>query len=138
MGTVTPSTVTRSYFPSGGASPADAGDAAGGPFSLGAIVAAGARAPLSWSSALEVSLRPQAGRATIDAARIERCWRTGAFNIGVACGPSGVYVLDLDTPKHDTRPPAAPFDEPGIKTGADSLAHLVRMVMDLEAEQAAT
>lgn len=67
------------------------------------------------------------GRATTDAARIERCWRTGAFNIGVACGPSGIYVLDLDTPKPDTPPPGPPFDEPGIKTGADSLAHLATL-----------
>lgn len=64
------------------------------------------------------------GRATTDPGRIERCWRAGAFNIGVACGPSGLYVLDLDTPKSDTPPPAAPFDEPGVTDGADTLALL--------------
>ena len=64
------------------------------------------------------------GRATTDAGVIERCWRTGPFNIGVACGPSGLYVLDLDTPKPDTPPPAPPFDQPGVNDGADALALL--------------
>lgn len=70
------------------------------------------------------------GRATTDPARIERCWHTAAFNIGIACGPSGLYVLDLDTPKPDTPPPGPPFDEPGIKTGADALAHLAMLAAE--------
>jgi Bifunctional DNA primase/polymerase, N-terminal len=60
-------------------------------------------------------------RATIDPARIERCWSAGPFNIGVACGPSGLVVVDLDTPKPETKPPAAPFDQPGVNEGADAL-----------------
>lgn len=80
--------------------------------------------PLKPGSKVPALLKDWEGRATIDPARIERCWHTGAFNIGVACGPSGLYVLDLDTPKPDTPAPEPPFDQPGIITGADALAHL--------------
>jgi len=63
-------------------------------------------------------------RATTDPARIERCWSAGPFNIGVACGPSGLLVVDLDTPKPETPPAPAPFDQPGVNDGADALAVL--------------
>jgi hypothetical protein len=36
-------------------------------------------------------------RATTDTDRIARCWATGDFNIGLATGPSGLVVIDLDT-----------------------------------------
>ncbi|WP_335986500.1 bifunctional DNA primase/polymerase [Glycomyces sp. MUSA5-2] len=38
-------------------------------------------------------------RATTDPDRIERCWRAGAWNIGLATGPAGLLVIDLDRPK---------------------------------------
>lgn len=38
-------------------------------------------------------------RATTCAARIERCWGYVPYNVGVATGPSGLVVLDLDTAK---------------------------------------
>ncbi|MFF3242206.1 bifunctional DNA primase/polymerase [Streptomyces sp. NPDC002870] len=38
-------------------------------------------------------------RATTDPARIEHCWATGAFNVGIATGPAGLVVIDLDMPK---------------------------------------
>ncbi|MER5357545.1 bifunctional DNA primase/polymerase [Streptomyces sp. NPDC002785] len=38
-------------------------------------------------------------RATTDPDRIQRAWSTGRFNIGVATGPSGLVVVDLDMPK---------------------------------------
>ncbi|NUK08625.1 bifunctional DNA primase/polymerase [Streptomyces lunaelactis] len=38
-------------------------------------------------------------RATIDPQRIERCWAAGGFNVGIATGPSGLVVVDLDLPK---------------------------------------
>jgi hypothetical protein len=63
-------------------------------------------------------------RATTDPARIQRCWSAGPFNIGIACGPSGLLVVDLDTPKPDTKPPKPPFDQPGVNEGADTLAVL--------------
>jgi hypothetical protein len=49
-------------------------------------------------------------RATTDAGRITRAWSrpasTGWCGIGIACGPSGLLVLDLDVPKPNL-PPAA-------------------------------
>jgi len=38
-------------------------------------------------------------RATTDPAVIERCWSAGPFNVGVATGPAGLVVVDLDKPK---------------------------------------
>jgi hypothetical protein len=37
-------------------------------------------------------------RATRDPEVIERTWGRAPFNIGVACGPSGLVALDLDVP----------------------------------------
>jgi hypothetical protein len=62
-------------------------------------------------------------RATTDTDRIARCWSTGLYNIGVACGPSGLVVLDLDTAKPGEQLPPG-WDSPGICDGADSLAVL--------------
>ncbi|WP_112730211.1 bifunctional DNA primase/polymerase, partial [Micromonospora noduli] len=46
-------------------------------------------------------------RATTDPGRIRRAWSTRPYGIGIACGPSGLVVVDLDVPKHadDTPPP---------------------------------
>ncbi|MFD5784799.1 bifunctional DNA primase/polymerase [Streptomyces sp. NPDC126933] len=38
-------------------------------------------------------------RATTDPDRIRRAWSTLSFNVGVATGPSGLVVVDLDMPK---------------------------------------
>ncbi|MEV0526778.1 bifunctional DNA primase/polymerase [Streptomyces sp. NPDC050439] len=38
-------------------------------------------------------------RATTDADRIRATWSHGAFNVGIATGPSGLLVVDLDMPK---------------------------------------
>lgn len=38
-------------------------------------------------------------RATIDPDRIRRAWADRPFNIGIATGPSGLVVIDLDMPK---------------------------------------
>ncbi|MGW1547296.1 bifunctional DNA primase/polymerase [Streptomyces sp. NPDC002346] len=38
-------------------------------------------------------------RATTDPGRIQRAWSAGPFNIGIATGPSGLVVVDLDMPK---------------------------------------
>ncbi|MBR7829254.1 bifunctional DNA primase/polymerase [Actinospica sp. MGRD01-02] len=63
-------------------------------------------------------------RATTDPTRIRRCWSGGPYNIGVACGPSGLLVVDCDTPKPETPPPSAPFNVPGVNEGADVLVML--------------
>jgi hypothetical protein len=62
-------------------------------------------------------------RATTDPGRIRRGWAGEPFNVGIACGPSRLVVVDLDTPKPvDTPPPE--WNLPGIRTGADVLAVL--------------
>ncbi|MFP3992717.1 bifunctional DNA primase/polymerase [Streptomyces sp. E11-3] len=38
-------------------------------------------------------------RATTDTDRIRVAWARGAFNVGIATGPSGLLVVDLDMPK---------------------------------------
>ncbi|KFK90180.1 hypothetical protein IX27_03915 [Streptomyces sp. JS01] len=38
-------------------------------------------------------------RATTDPARIHKAWSAGAFNVGIATGPSGLVVVDLDSVK---------------------------------------
>ncbi|MGP4085782.1 bifunctional DNA primase/polymerase [Streptomyces sp. KR55] len=38
-------------------------------------------------------------RATTDPDRIRAAWSAGAFNVGIAPGPSGLVVVDLDVPK---------------------------------------
>ncbi|GHH63721.1 hypothetical protein GCM10017673_05130 [Streptosporangium violaceochromogenes] len=62
--------------------------------------------------------------ATTDPATIRRWWARAPWNVGIACGPSGLVVVDLDTPKpgkEGLRPPP-PWDLPGVNEGADVLA----------------
>ncbi|MBF6301984.1 bifunctional DNA primase/polymerase [Nocardia amamiensis] len=51
---------------------------------------------------------------------IARAWRRAAFNIGIACGPSRLLVLDLD-PSHGEPPPP---EWEGARHGRDVLARL--------------
>jgi hypothetical protein len=60
-------------------------------------------------------------RATADHDRIRRCWQAGAFNVGIACGPSGLLVVDLDAAKPGEQPPS-PWAERGARNGMDVLA----------------
>jgi hypothetical protein len=62
-------------------------------------------------------------RATTDPGRITRAWSRTPYNIGIACGPARVVVVDLDTPKPEDTPPRE-WDRPGIRTGADVLTAL--------------
>ena len=62
-------------------------------------------------------------RATTDPARIRRAWAQAPYNIGIATGPSGLIVIDLDTPKPGEDPPPQ-WAQPGITDGADVLAAL--------------
>ncbi|MEM7342494.1 MAG: bifunctional DNA primase/polymerase [Actinomycetota bacterium] len=43
-------------------------------------------------------------RATTDTDRITRAWTAKPWGIGIACGPSGLLVVDLDTPTEDGGP----------------------------------
>ena len=49
--------------------------------------------------------------ATTEPARIRAWWSRSAYNIGIACGPSGLVVIDLDVP-HDTG------NSPALRAGA--------------------
>ncbi len=62
-------------------------------------------------------------RATTDRDRIRRAWSTRRYGIGVACGPSGLLVVDLDQPKTDDGPPE-PWRLDGVHDGSDVLAAL--------------
>ncbi|WP_344829178.1 bifunctional DNA primase/polymerase [Actinocorallia longicatena] len=61
--------------------------------------------------------------ATTDADRITAFWTRGPFNIAIACGPSGLVVIDLDMPKPGEQPPEE-WNMLGINEGADVLAVL--------------
>ncbi|WP_327290112.1 bifunctional DNA primase/polymerase [Streptomyces sp. NBC_01198] len=55
-------------------------------------------------------------RATTDPQRIARCWSAGPFNVGIATGPAGLLVVDLDTLK--------PTDEKGTPDGVSNFLAL--------------
>ncbi len=70
------------------------------------------------------AIRDWESRATTDPERIHRAWTTGSeLNIGIACGPSGLVVIDQDTPKPGDEPPPR-WRRPGIVDGLDVLAAL--------------
>ncbi|WP_405869360.1 bifunctional DNA primase/polymerase [Streptomyces sp. NBC_00005] len=56
-------------------------------------------------------------RATTDPERITRCWTHAPYNIGIATGPSGLVVVDLDTPKGPDDTPPAEWTHPDIRDG---------------------
>ena len=58
--------------------------------------------------------------ATTDAGRIRSWWARQPYNVGIACGPSGLVVIDLDV-AHDAQ---AGLDGP--VSGADALERLCR------------
>ncbi|MGJ6968913.1 bifunctional DNA primase/polymerase [Streptosporangium sp. G11] len=61
--------------------------------------------------------------ATTDPDQIRRLWSRAPFNIGIACGPSGLVVLDLDMPKPRQAPPPT-WHLPGICDGSAVLTRL--------------
>jgi hypothetical protein len=62
-------------------------------------------------------------QATTDPETLTAWWQQQRFNIGLATGPSGLVVVDLDIPKPgDARP--AVWALPGVTDGADVLAVL--------------
>lgn len=69
------------------------------------------------------AIRDWETRATTDPDRIHRAWTAGPYNIGVACGPAGLVVIDLDSPKPGTDIPVR-WRRPGIVDGAAVFAML--------------
>jgi DNA polymerase I len=62
-------------------------------------------------------------RATTDPGRISRAWAQAPWNVGIATGPSGLLVIDLDKPKPGQAPPPE-WDAPDIRDGLDVMAAL--------------
>ncbi|GGP36009.1 bifunctional DNA primase/polymerase [Saccharothrix coeruleofusca] len=61
-------------------------------------------------------------RATTDPGRIRACWSAAPFNIGVATGPSGLVVVDLDTPKSPADLPPEGWSRRGARDGREVFA----------------
>jgi hypothetical protein len=61
--------------------------------------------------------------ATTLPGKVRQFWASQAFNIGIATGPSGLVVIDLDLPKPDGTIPGE-WDRRGIRDGCDIFAEL--------------
>ncbi len=61
--------------------------------------------------------------ATTDPNKIRAQWGRGPFNIGIACGPSGLVVIDLDMPKpgKQIKPRWQRYHDAGVASGAQML-----------------
>lgn len=59
--------------------------------------------------------------ATTNPTRLRTWWRRTPYNIGIACGPSGLVVIDLDSADHGTATATANYDTPN---GRDNLTSL--------------
>ncbi|MBW5485729.1 bifunctional DNA primase/polymerase [Streptomyces bambusae] len=59
-------------------------------------------------------------RATREPGQINQCWQTGPYNVGIATGPAGLLVVDLDIPKDATDTPPPEWD--GMNDGLDVFA----------------
>lgn len=64
-------------------------------------------------------------RASTDPDQIRRWWRDVPYTIGIATGPSGLIVIDLDTPKPTEVHPTQ-WAKAGIGSGAAALRALAR------------
>lgn len=62
-------------------------------------------------------------RASIDPKQINRWWQQTPYTIGIATGPSGLVVIDLDTPKPDESAPDQ-WSATGTNSGAGVLRAL--------------
>ncbi|MEO3869571.1 bifunctional DNA primase/polymerase [Nonomuraea sp. B12E4] len=56
--------------------------------------------------------------ATTDPDQLAACWRRAPYNLGIACGPSHLLVIDLDLPKPGEQPPAA-WARRGVASGEE-------------------
>jgi hypothetical protein len=66
------------------------------------------------------ALRNWEGVASSDPDQIREWWAGSAYNIGIACGPSGLVVIDLDTARNQT----SEARWSGCRDGRDVLARL--------------
>ncbi|MFI6254569.1 bifunctional DNA primase/polymerase [Micromonospora zamorensis] len=75
-------------------------------------------------------------RATTDPQRIRRAWSIRPYGIGIACGPSGLVVVDLDVPKHADDTP--PQQWAGATDGLDVFATLANRHAGIDATYTVT
>ncbi|WP_405766504.1 bifunctional DNA primase/polymerase [Streptomyces sp. NBC_00080] len=61
-------------------------------------------------------------RATLNPEHISQCWQAAPYNVGIATGPAGLVVVDLDIPKDDND--TAPPEWAGMADGLDVFATL--------------
>ncbi|MGW7138786.1 bifunctional DNA primase/polymerase [Streptomyces xanthophaeus] len=61
-------------------------------------------------------------RATLVTEHIATCWQSAPYNVGIATGPAGLLVVDLDIPKDDEGAP--PPEWAGATDGLDVFAML--------------
>jgi hypothetical protein len=61
-------------------------------------------------------------RATTNPDQIRQCWSAGPFNVGLATGPSGLVVVDLDMPKPPNEVPPDGWNRRGVRDGHDVFA----------------
>ncbi|MDX3855036.1 bifunctional DNA primase/polymerase [Streptomyces sp. AK02-01A] len=63
-------------------------------------------------------------RATLDTATITTCWQRAPYNVGIATGPAGLVVVDLDLPKRADDVPPPEWAALGVADGLDVFAVL--------------
>ena len=96
---------------------------------MNALGAAAAAARRGWAvfPCLPRDKRPAVdrweARACADPERVARYWPSDRHNVGVACGPSRLVVIDLDTAEHGGELPDN-WRIPGVVNGLDVLAVL--------------
>ena len=69
------------------------------------------------------AIRDWPNRASTAAGQVARWWSAGPWNIGIACGPAGLLVIDLDA-AHPGDPPPDGWAGRGVPSGTDVLAAL--------------
>ena len=73
----------------------------------------------------KATLKDWPNRACADPELVARYWPSDQHNIGIACGPSRLVVVDLDIPTPDKPMDAAWRELPGIEDGKDVFAWIV-------------
>jgi Bifunctional DNA primase/polymerase, N-terminal len=81
--------------------------------------------PITPHAKKEPVLKQWETRASTDPDHIHHWWRHTPYSIGIATGPSGLVVIDLDTPKPD-QPIPQHWATRGITSGTDVLQALAR------------
>ena len=81
--------------------------------------------PITPYAKKEPVIKQWEARASTDPDHITHWWRHTPYSIGIATGPSGLVILDLDTPK-PSEPIPDRWASRGITTGTDVLRTLAR------------